>query len=121
MILRRFSLLGLRQFGLVLLISALAFAFACGSADTDEEDGGGGAPAAAVEEVASGPPGVEIVSTDAVYTEDDLVNTPTSRRTKTSRLKASTKRRQPYTASSVLTPTTGKSLKHGSTRTTRPR
>ena len=59
MILRRFSLLGLRQFGLVLLISALAFAFACGNADTDEEDGGGGggAPAAAVEEVASGPPG----------------------------------------------------------------
>ena len=83
MILRRFTLLGLRKFGLVLLISAFAFAFACGNADTEDEDSsGGGAPAAAVEEVASGPPGVEIVSTDAVFTEDDLINTPNFKKSK---------------------------------------
>ena len=84
MILRRITSLGLREFGLVLLISAFAFAFACGSADIDETDNGGdtAAPAAAVEEVASGPPGVEIISTDAVYTEDDLINTPNYKKSK---------------------------------------
>ena len=84
MILRRITSLGLREFGLVLLISAFAFAFACGSADIDETNNGGdtAAPAAAVEEVASGPPGVEIISTDAVYTEDDLINTPNYKKSK---------------------------------------
>ena len=57
--LHKVRLLGLRFFGLAVLVSMLAFAFACGSADTDEGDGDGGggdAPAAAVEEVPSGPP-----------------------------------------------------------------
>ena len=82
MIPRRVTMLGLRSSGLSLLIAAMAFALACGSAESNETTStdtgngdGGGAVAAVVEEAASGPAGVEIVSTDAVYTVDDLVNT----------------------------------------------
>ena len=86
MMLRRVQMLGLRKFGLITTFSVIAFAMACGSADTNEGDtggdAGGDAPAAAVEEVPSGPPGVEIVSTDAVYTEDDLINTPNFKKSK---------------------------------------
>ncbi len=85
MTMRRVQTLGFRKFGIITLVSAIAFALACGSADTeDSNDGGGGdsAPAAAVENVTSGPPGVEIVSTDAVYTVDDLINTPNYKKSK---------------------------------------
>ena len=87
MILRRVTMLGLRSSGLCLVIAALAFAIACGSAESNENtstdaDNGGGGVAAVVEEAASGPPGVEIVSTDAVYTVDDLVNTPNFKKSK---------------------------------------
>ena len=88
MILRRVTLLGLRSSGLFLLMTALAFALACGSAESNENSstgaggGDGGGVAAAVEEVASGPPGVEIVNTDAVYTVDDLVNTKNYKKSK---------------------------------------
>ena len=47
-----------------------------------DNGGDAGAPAAAVEEVASAPPGVEVVSTDAVFTEDDLINTPNFKKSK---------------------------------------
>jgi hypothetical protein len=74
---------GLRTFGLTILISAFAFAIACGSADTDRNNGdNGGGVAAAVEEPSSAPPGVEVVSTDAVYTVDDLINTPNYKKSK---------------------------------------
>lgn len=90
MILRRVTMLGLRSSGLCLLIAALAFALACGSAESNETtstdsgdgDGGGGAVAAVVEEAPSGPPGVEIVSTDDVFTVDDLVNTKNFKKSK---------------------------------------
>ena len=86
MILRRVQMLGLRKFGLITILSMLVFTIACGSTDSNEGDtggaAGGDAPAAAVEEVPSGPPGVEIVSTDAMYTEDDLINTPNFKKSK---------------------------------------
>lgn len=85
MILRRVPLSGLRSSGLFLLMVAMAFALACGSADPEDgDDGSGGSDgvAAAVEEAHSGPPGVEIISTDAVYTEDDLINTPNFKKSK---------------------------------------
>ena len=83
MILRRVPMPGLRTFGLTIFISVLAFAIACGSADTDSDNGdGGGGVAAVVEEVASAPPGVEVVSTDAVYTVEDLINTPNYKKSK---------------------------------------
>ena len=83
MILRKVPMLGLRTFGLAILISA--FAFACGNTDMDSDNGdeaGSSAPAASSADEASGPPGVEIVSTDAVYTVDDLVNTPNYKKSK---------------------------------------
>ncbi|MYF79135.1 MAG: hypothetical protein F4180_04435, partial [Chloroflexi bacterium] len=76
MMLKRVRMLGLRKFGLITMLSVIAFAMACGSAESTVEDGNagsgdGGGVAAAVEDVSSGPPGVEIISTDAVYTVDD--------------------------------------------------
>ena len=86
MILRRVLNPRIAQFGLFTLLSIVALTIACGSADTNDDDTGGSpggdAPAAAVEESQSGPPGVEIVSTDAVYTEDDLINTPNFKKSK---------------------------------------
>ena len=83
MILRRVPMPGLRTSGSTILISVLAFAIACGSADTDSNNGdNGGGVAAIVKEAASGPPGVEIISTDAVYTVDDLINTPNYKKSK---------------------------------------
>lgn len=74
------------QFGIFTLLSVAALTIACGSADTNDGDtggaAGGDAPAAAAEETSSGPPGVEIVSTDATYTEDDLINTPNFKKSK---------------------------------------
>ena len=87
MILRRIPLFGLRASGLFLIIAALAFTVACGSAESNVEDsdaggGDGGGVAAAVEQAPSGPLGVEIVNTDAVYTVDDLVNTKNFKKSK---------------------------------------
>ncbi len=87
MMLKRVQMLGLRKFGLIMMLSVIAFAMACGSAESNVEDGNAGSGdsggvAAAVEDVSSGPPGVEIISTDAVYTVDDLINTPNYKKSK---------------------------------------
>ena len=74
------------QFAILTSLFVVALTIACGSTDSNESDtgsdAGGDAPAAAVEEVASGPAGVEIISTDAMYTEDDLINTPNFKKSK---------------------------------------
>ncbi len=84
MVLLKNPLINIRSLTLLSLLSVVAFALACGSADTNEGDSSSGTDgvAAAVEEAPSGPPGVEIVSTDAVYTVDDLVNTPNFKKSK---------------------------------------
>ncbi len=83
--LRSFPTEVMRLSGLFLLVAALGVAMACGSADPDETDAGGdSAPAAAVEEVIepSGPPGVEILATEGMFTIDHFANTPNFKKSK---------------------------------------
>ncbi len=83
MILRRFSLPGLRMFGLSIFVVALGLAMACGNADSGDGASDDTAPADTAADTAdSGPPGVEVVATDVVYTVDDLINTPNFKKSK---------------------------------------
>ncbi len=65
---------------MMLLIASLALA-ACGTDDSGG-DSGSDDPVAASNSALAGPPGVEVYSTDASYTVDDLVNTPNFKKSK---------------------------------------
>ena len=70
----------------VLLMFALAVGsvvMACGTDSASEDESSSAAPAAASESMESqGPPGVQIVSTDAVYTIDDFANATNFKKSK---------------------------------------
>ena len=71
---------------LILLMFALAVVsvvMACGTDSASEDESSSAAPAAASESMESqGPPGVQIVSTDAVYTIDDFANATNFKKSK---------------------------------------
>ena len=84
---KRVRMLGLRKFGLIAMLSVIAFAMACGSAESNVEDGNagsgdGGGVAAAVEDVSSGPPGVEIISFYSNDTAATQIYTPNYKKSK---------------------------------------
>ncbi len=70
------------SFGGVLLALAVAGAVACGTEESSSDGADDSVPAAAGNVVSEGPPGVEIVSTDAVYSADDFINAPNFKKSK---------------------------------------
>ena len=66
----------------LLSVTAVAGVVACGTEESATDSSGDSAPAAAGNVVPEGPPGVEIVSTDAVFSVDDFVNAPNFKKSK---------------------------------------